>query len=284
VIVLTTTGATAPPAFLVARPDSVVKTRPSHVPTAPLQQSESQLGVARILLLGDSVADTLSKPLESEAALHGVVFRAITRPGCGMTSDAPLRADGTQVPWGDACASFTPTYESGAVREVDPNVVLWLSTWETSDVIDDGHAVDFGTPAGDAALLAQLETARSRLEAGGARLVLVTIPAPADTSEVKPLRPDEGTRRHHLNNLFRLFAARHPSDVAVADLAAIVCPRSGNSCPAAVDGVVLRPRDGNHFEGDGPSWVAPRLYTAIMRALSTMPPPELPKPAFTTAS
>jgi hypothetical protein len=67
----------------------------------------------------------------------------------------------------------------------------------------------------------------------------------------------------------RQFAARYPNTAAVADLASIVCLKG--SCPAEVDGVVLRPRDGNHFEGDGPAWVAPRLYTEIMRALSAIP-------------
>ena len=60
-----------------------------------------------------------------------------------------------------------------------------------------------------------------------------------------------------------------PESVAVADLASIVCP-TGGPCGATVDGVALRPRDGNHIEGDGPAFVGPRLYDEIIRAIGTI--------------
>lgn len=275
VIIVSTVGASPPPEFLVARPDEA-RARPASVPAAPLRASEAELGIARMLLLGDSVADTLSTPLQEEAARHGVALTSITRPGCGMTTAVPLRQDGTEVPWGAACARATADYQSGAIREFAPDAVLWLSTWETSDLLAGDVRAAFGTPPGDALLLAELESARERVTAAGARLVLVTVPRPADTSEVEPLRADEGDRRRHLNRLFHRFASRHPSDVAVADLASIVCP-SISSCPAIVDGVVLRPRDGNHFEGDGPAWVAPRLYAEIVRSLRALQPHPTPE-------
>ena len=189
-----------------------------------------------------------------------------------MTTEIPLLDSGGEVPWGEACASDTAKYQSDAIQGVDPDVVLWLSTWETSDGIAGGSTVRFGTREGDDALLAELDAARERLVAGGARLVLLTVPPPAETSEVHPLRADEPSRRQHLGMLFRRFAAQHRDQVTVADLSAIVCPR-GDPCGASVDGVVLRPYDGNHFEGDGAAWVAPRLYSAVIDALSAMPPP-----------
>ena len=43
--------------------------------------------------------------------------------------------------------------------------------------------------------------------------------------------------------------------------------------PGDVDGLRLRPRDGGHFEGDGPEWVAPRLLDAVFEeAALTVPP------------
>ena len=71
--------------------------------------------------------------------------------------------------------------------------------------------------------------------------------------------------------LFGRFAARHPAEVGVTDLSAIVCPHA-DPCAASVDDVVLRPYDGNHFEGGGPAWVAPRLYSAVLATLSAMLP------------
>ena len=112
---------------------------------------------------------------------------------------------------------------------------------------------------------------------------MVTVPPKADTSELHPFGEGAASRASylHLNRVLRVFAKRHPDDVAVADLASIVCTKK-DSCPPAVDGVVLRPRDGGHFEGDGPAWVAPRLYAEVIRALSAMPPPSPSSPVSAT--
>ncbi len=280
VIVVATIGATAPPDFLVGQP-SAAKSRPAPKPTVPLRKSESELGVSRMLLLGDSVAATLGDALQAEAATHGVALSVHTRPGCGMTTEIPLLDDGSQVPWGEACASNTVEYQSNAVRDIRPNAVLWLSTWETANALANGVPVRFGTRAGDEALLREFEAARDRISKDGAKLVLVTVPRAADTSERNPLGEGAPSQYPHLNHVLRQFAKRHPDDVAVADLASLVCPKKG-SCPATVGGVVLRPRDGNHFEGDGPAWVAPRLYTEVLRVLSALPPP--PSSAVPTTS
>src|SRR5262249_43161463 len=157
---------------------------------------------------------------------HGVELDAVTRPGCGLTTATPLYDTGEPVPWGPVCAANVPAYEDGAVAATNPDVVLWFSSWETSDTVENGVVSHFGTLEGDAALLPGRAAARGRLTAGGARLLLVTGPAPADTSEVQVSRPDEGARRAHLTALFWIYALRHPQDVAVVDLARIVCPPS----------------------------------------------------------
>jgi len=282
VIVVATIGATAPPDFLVGQP-TAAKPKLAPTPTVPLSASESELGVSRVLLLGDSVAATLGDALQQEAATHGVALSVRTRPGCGMTTAIPLLDDGSQFPWGQDCANNTIEYQTSSVREVNPDVVLWLSTWETANALFNGVPTRFGTPAGDAALLNEFEAARARIGKDGARLVMLTVPPHADTSELHPFGGNDASRAQylHLNRVLRQFAKRHPDDVAVADLASIVCTKK-DSCPASVDGVVLRPRDGGHFEGDGPAWVAPRLYAEVIRALSAMPRPLPSSPVSTT--
>jgi peptidoglycan/LPS O-acetylase OafA/YrhL len=273
VIVVATSGATAPPTYLVAAPEKAV-VRAAATPAVALQPIEAQLSVSRVLLVGDSVAASLGVALQDEAAAHGVQLDAVTRPGCGLTTATPLYDTGEPVPWGPVCAANAPAYEDQAVAATQPEVVLWFSSWETSDTVENGVVTHFGTLAGDTALLRDLDAARARLTAGGARLLLVTVPPPADTSEVQPLRPDEGARRAHLDALFWIYALRHPQDVGVVDLARILCPSTdgdGGGCPATTaDGVVPRPRDGNHFEGDGPAWVAPRLYSAMIASLQQL--------------
>ena len=263
--VVLTAGIEAQPAFLAAAPETVLKSGPppSVAPTAPA----TQVNVGRVLLLGDSVASSLSDGLQKEAALRGIPLSSSTRPGCGMVTGIPASGDGSELPWGAGCASSTLGYLDGAVQESQPNTVLWLSTWETLGRIIDGKLVEFGTPAFDAALLAEFEETREHLTRDGAHVVLITNAPRAEHSDTVFNIPDEESRIEHLNKLYKTFAAQHPDSVTVVDLAAIVCP-GGPPCAEFVDGVRLRPRDGGHFEGDGPAWVAPRLLDAVTTAVA----------------
>jgi hypothetical protein len=224
-----------------------------------------------MLLVGDSVADTLRPALADQAAIRGIRFSAQVRPGCGLTTGTPAYPNGTVIPWGPGCADDTIGYLSGAVQQANPQVVVWFSTWETADQVVNGQFYEFGTPAADALLLEELEQSREILTAGGARLVMVTVAPRAEHSATVPDdNPAEDQQYLHLDDLLRAFASQHTDSVTVVDLAKIVCP-SGPPCPVDVDGVDLRPNDGGHFAGDGPAWVAPRLMDAIMRELRPAP-------------
>jgi peptidoglycan/LPS O-acetylase OafA/YrhL len=272
VIVVATAGGTPPPAYLVANPDKPIR-QSAPTPTAPPQKAEAALGVSRMLLVGDSIAGNIGPALADEAAKHGVAVTTIARPACGLTTAVPT-TDDEPLFWSKPCAVNAVGYQNDAVRDVAPDVVLWLSIWEGLDMeFPDGSKFKFGTPEWDEAMLNQWEEARARLEAGGARLVFLTLPRRADGIRPDGVFPDEAERRVHLNDLYRQFAARHPDDVTVADLAHIVCPSETTCPPTEADGTVIRPRDGDHFEGDGPTWLAPRLYPEIIRALKRLPPP-----------
>jgi lysophospholipase L1-like esterase len=185
-----------------------------------------------------------------------------------MTTSIPSGDDGSTVSWAANCSRQTAGYETAAVSEHQPQVVIWLSSWEAGAHVVNGRVLRFDTPDGDAALLADFEASRQRLTAGGATLVMLTMPSRAERSDLGLADPAAAAVYVHLNSLFRQFAAANPQTVRVVDLARIVCP-TGAPCPEHVDGVRLRPRDGVHFEGDGPAWVAPRLLDAIDRELHT---------------
>ena len=224
-----------------------------------------------MLLVGDSVADSLQGALAVEAASRGISFLGRVRPGCGLVTGVPAYPTGSPIPWGPTCDNGTSQFLSDSVHLANAQVVLWLSTWETADRIVDGTFYQFGTPAADAMLLQKFDEARATLTSGGARLVMLTVAPhaiPSDTTSTDD--PADDATYLHLNALFRLFAAQHPDSVTVVDLAAIICP-TGPPCPADVDGVRLRPHDGGHFAGDGPAWVAPRLLDAVMRELYPAP-------------
>jgi len=75
--------------------------------------------------------------------------------------------------------------------------------------------------------------------------------------------------------LRRARAALPEADILVLDdnspdgTADIVCP-DGAPCPTVVDGIVLRPKDGGHYEAEGADWVAPQLMDQLFTALRTL--------------
>ena len=228
----------------------------------------------RALLLGDSVAYTLGDALTAKAADRGVTFRAVTRLGCGMTTGVALTDDGEVISWSPGCAADTTGYIERALADVQPDTVLWLSSWELSSYEENGKTYEFGTKAFDQWLTGQIDNVRSAVEASGARLVLVQIPPQAPNPMIE-VKPQQAVRTEHLNQLFAEYARRHPNEVAVISLADIVCP-DGAPCPTTVDGIVLRPKDGGHYEQEGADWVAPQLINQLFTALRTLPPRSTP--------
>ncbi|MDQ1477078.1 MAG: hypothetical protein QOE62_2307, partial [Actinomycetota bacterium] len=73
---------------------------------------------------------------------------------------------------------------------------------------------------------------------------------------------DDGYVR--LNALLRRFRARHPDQVTLVDLAAMLCPQ-GPPCPERVDGLQARP-DGRHFTPRAATWAARWILTQTFGA------------------
>jgi hypothetical protein len=265
-ILVATSGATTAPKFVTADPGDVIRVGPKSPSSSTTQPVDPNATLpTRFLLVGDSLSGSLGNALSTEAASRGLTLFAASRPGCGMTTAIPLRRNGEFVPWAPNCARNTADYQAQNVAQYQPQVVLWLSSWEAANHLYDGVRLDFRTPEGDAALLADFEESRQRLTAEGATLVLLTLPQQAEQSELGAADPLLVRLYPHLNKLFRQFAAEHADTVKVVDLAEIVCP-GGAPCPEVVGGVKLRPRDGRHFEGDGPAWVSKRLLDALLEA------------------
>jgi peptidoglycan/LPS O-acetylase OafA/YrhL len=265
-----TSNAEQPPDFLGAAPQTVLETGPAsgNPPTTEPGTPAPPEALGRVLLLGDSVAASLSDALAQEAATRGIELSTATRPGCGMVSGIPTLDDGTEVPWGKGCSDGTGDYLDEAIAQRSPTTVLWLSTWETADRIIDGQLYRFGNTKADAAILEKLEESYAHIAQGGARLMLVTNTPRAENSDTYVRNAEDDAKIERLNRLYREFAAAHPGEVSVVDLAEIICP-DGSPCPEYVDGVRLRPRDGGHYEGDGPAWVAPRLLDAVALAAAS---------------
>ncbi|MGH8985153.1 MAG: acyltransferase family protein, partial [Acidimicrobiia bacterium] len=286
-VLLATAGAKPPPDFLRADPGKIISsagdsasvvaaiagaaTEATSPPalSPPATGDSASAGPPRVLLVGDSVAHSLYPFLQSAAEAQGLPLERVTVAGCGIAGGVATDENGTPYEWAAACDDAVPSVHEDAVATLQPDIVLWLSVWETSDRILDGRLVRFGTEAGDEALMSEIDAAARRLTAGGAQLLLTRLPLPAAGSEIPP-PIDYAPDIRHLNGLLAEYAADHPETTELFDLAAIVCP-DGPPCPAEVAGVRPRPRDGIHYEGDGVTWVADQLVPKLLEHGSPEP-------------
>lgn len=267
VIVASTANAEPPPKYATAKPGAVLKNTGPPTTTATTPPVAVPVPT-RWVLLGDSVANSISDPFQLEAAKNGVTLGSITRPGCGLVTLEVLLDNGQRIPGQQHCAATAANYETSAVQQTSAQVALWFSSWELGDHLVNGSIVKFDSPAGDALIEDELAKALARFQTVGVtKLVLLTYPVRAEHSDrvVAPNAVDL-RRPPRMNSVFRRFAAKHPGDVVVVDLAKIVCPK-GPPCPEYLDGVRLRPGDGAHFAPEGAQWLAPRLFKAVLDAL-----------------
>nr|MBA2281836.1 hypothetical protein [Acidimicrobiia bacterium] len=193
---------------------------------------------------------------------RGVSFAAATAVGCGAAAgvdpELALTADasGAPTPWAATCTEAVPELQAQGLG-TDPDLVVLHSSWETSDRIVAGRHVPFGTTEWDSIVRAELRAAVDRLSAGGAVVALLTIPPIVD-GELRVAPADDNARIARLGALLADVARTSDGRAVLVDLAALVCGRHA-PCPTTLDGVVLRPLDGAHFEPDGAAVVAPRL-------------------------
>jgi peptidoglycan/LPS O-acetylase OafA/YrhL len=214
----------------------------------PPRVTSSAAGL-RVLVLGDSTACSFYPGVKAVGNEVGAVVAQAAVFGCGMASGEITTTRGEQItPHTERCPAMVADAQIPAIEEMRPNVVVWMSIWEKSDVIANGQTLVSGTPAGDAEMLRRMNDELARVTAFGAKVALVTVAAPAPndaegTSNTSNAVDDASYER--LDSIDRQFAKLHPGVVTLVDLAHRLCS-NGPPCPEDVDGVRMRP-DGRHF-------------------------------------
>ena len=216
----------------------------------------------RVLLVGDSVMDSLSAALRSTAAATGVSLASATLSGCGTVIGEPTGDDGTAYPWAADCARKIPGLQTAAVTRNRPDVIAWLSSWEAADRILGGELVRVETPSGFQTIYDLIDQAVQRLTATGARVAFLTLPPATNGDDVAPPTDNTLNRDRLMDEMLTWYAYRHPATTYVVDFSDKVCP-GGPPCPEVVDGVRLRPNDGNHYSPTGAAAVAPWILAQV---------------------
>jgi SGNH domain (fused to AT3 domains) len=279
VVLLGATGETSSRHAVHARPTTratVPATSPGPPTTAPVPPTTATVPPPpttavppklKVVFVGDSVAGSLAPGMTQVLAGHGATFVNAGVTGCPVANGVTVNADtGVPFPHSERCAGLVPLYQATVIAKERPDLVLWLSTWETADRLVNGQHLRSGTPEHDADVLRAMEEARVRLTPHGARLVMLTSVPLADSEFGRAPLPYPDL---HLTDLIRRFAAEHTDNVRVVDLAAIVCPTY--PCPTVMDGVLIRP-GGGHYTPESSVWVAQRLVPQVLAAFPHLRP------------
>jgi photosystem II stability/assembly factor-like uncharacterized protein len=222
----------------------------------------------RVLLVGDSVAQTIGEELPTIAPAYGLYGADEGVLGCGIAQGEPVMAGGvTYDSVAPACNGQPgvpqwPDYWAQYVSQLRPQItVLLAGYWEVCDRMFDGSWSNILEPRYQSYIKGELETAVRTLSADGARVVLLTSPY-FDTGNF----PEDEPRRVDIYNaLVRQVASEYPSIATVIDLNAFVDP--GGSFASTVDGVTVRQSDGEHFSTAGSTlvmrWLLPQVKALL---------------------
>lgn len=213
--------------------------------------------VESIALVGDSVAGSLATAMRDAFTGAGFTFFDAHVHGCGVVSGLAVDEAGEPFPWSGECVERVPALHVQLIREHDPDLVLWHSTWETADRLLDETFLEFGTPNHDAALAREIDIVVERLNARGAQVVILVAPPNAPSSFVAD--PDPARMLHLADQL--AIAADRLDALSLVDLNPIVCP-GGPPCPERIEGLTLRP-DGGHYSEEAAVWLVAQLADAL---------------------
>ncbi|MDQ1481068.1 MAG: hypothetical protein QOI44_1929 [Actinomycetota bacterium] len=219
----------------------------------------------RILVVGDSTACSLYPGLAAVGNEVGATVAQAAVFGCGVASGQITTTRNEQItPHSERCQAMVNEVVDPAIAGLRPDVVVWMSIWEKSDLLEHGETLVSGTPAGDDEMLRRMDWELARLTAYGAKVVVLTeaAPAPNDAQGIDNTSNAVDNESYaRLNRILARFATRNARVVTLVDLAQQVCP-TGAPCPEHVDGLRLRP-DGRHFTPKAASieahWLMPQI-------------------------
>jgi hypothetical protein len=154
------------------------------------------------------------------------------------------------------------------VQRVRPDVVIWLSSWETADRIVDGQQFQMDSPDGMAKTTQLIDETVGRLTSTGARVGFLTIAPTLPTLVYGSPTPEATHRVLLLDQLLEDYASTHPARAFVVPLAQQYCPGLKDCPQKTLTGIDIRNPDGKHFSPQGAAWLAPWILDQL-----TMPRP-----------
>ena len=236
-MLVATTGAVAPAAV--------------NQTAAPVLAGQKVPGAPSLMIVGDSVGNSIAGPMIDDPWSFGVNPINETAIGCElMFKGHQIRTSNGQTGMRADC---TATYKADVAKFQPKVVVVFFGGANSGEVQIGGSFVQACAPAFAAEQVRLHEQAIDDLTSSGAKVVLVTIVSTSDTSFFPPPW-NENIACY--NDGLRAVAKKTGAELL--DLDADLCP--DGACVTQEDGAPVRP-DGLHFNGIGGLVVAHRLVT-----------------------
>jgi peptidoglycan/LPS O-acetylase OafA/YrhL len=228
-------------------------------PTPAASTSATLTRPVRLMIIGDSVAETVGRGLERWGARTGeAVVRNSGVGWCAIGRGGVAYLFGSRPREQTACSRWS----RWGFEEIRPDVVVVLSTvWETypRELPQWGDAHRIGEPTYDRWLISEYAALTQYVSSFGARVIWLTAPCTQS-------RPEVAVALDRLNVMINwLPYITAPGELEVVDLHDHVCP--GGEFAADLGGVQGARPDGLHFSDPGSDWLAtwlgPRLVGAF---------------------
>jgi peptidoglycan/LPS O-acetylase OafA/YrhL/lysophospholipase L1-like esterase len=234
-------------------------------PTAPAAPA-GQTGPVRVMVVGDSVANSMGPGLERAAASNGLTVWNASVDGCGITQDVGERRVWGWEPANQECSPGWRQRWPLQLSQFNPDVVVvLLGTDDTFDRRIDGHEIMFDSPEGDDLTRNELQEAVTVLSGSGAHVVLLTTPYNV-IGWPRRVRLDRSTYNpdwvDRWNNSLRAVATRNPATTTIVDLNRFLDPDGKWS--ETLQGIQVHAYDKMHLSAEGAdlvaSWLAPQVF------------------------
>ena len=176
---------------------------------------------AHVMVVGDSVACSLSLGLRTIGGPLGMTLNEASVIGCGAATGQVYLPDEEIPQTTEQCPPLVHDRITAAAAQ-PTDAVVWFSSWERADQVVDGKLVEFDSSEGRKLLAVQLEDTYQLIRSGTpAPIYLLTTSAPGpgnyQDGERRGARSND-VRFTELNRRLAGFARRHPADVHLIDL------------------------------------------------------------------
>src|SRR5581483_81167 len=147
-----------------------------HAPKVEVKDATVQRDPPRVLLVGDSLANSLAPGFQRLADQQGWVLWNASVPGCGLADEGEYWI-GIWQSQSDKCKPEWRQRWPAHIATFDPDVVVvLLGGHDTTDRLINGHVIKYDTPEGAQLEASDVRTAVKILSSQGARVVWLTLP------------------------------------------------------------------------------------------------------------